>query len=68
MKFQITFKTPNATDAIDAALDSFHDEEERERLKYDMTILASKFIMYDEIVTIEFDTKAQTATVIPFRK
>jgi hypothetical protein len=68
MKFTLTFKTPNATDAIDDQLDVDHnDGERREALKASMTHLAHKFVQYDEYVRIEFDTETQTATVLPIR-
>ena len=68
MKFILTFKTPNATDAIDDELDADHnDGEEREALKASMKYLAHKFVQYDEYVRIQFDTETQTATVLPVR-
>lgn len=30
--------------------------------------MAEKFVEYGEYITVEFDTSAQTATVIPLRK
>ena len=62
MKLRITFKTP---DALDYALSSLHSdyenvtEEEQKRIR----IQLEKWISYGENVTIEFDTKNNTATV-----
>jgi hypothetical protein len=57
MTFSITFKTP---DAMDYALKDIEDEDEREEVKK----FLSKFIKYSECITVEFDTKAKTATVV----
>lgn len=59
MKFHITFKTP---DAVDYAVDE-HGQEFKEEIKE----TAQKFVRYGELVTIEFDTETQTATVLPVR-
>jgi len=62
MKLFITFKTP---DALDYALSSLHSEyenvtdEEKEQIRLQL----QKWISYGENVTIEFDTKNNTATV-----
>lgn len=70
MKFRVTFKTPNATDAIDRELESEYnvDSDERYLLGVAMKELASQFIEYDECITIEFDTETKSATVVPLRK
>ena len=70
MKFKLTFKTPNATDAINDQLDCEYndDSEERKELKEAMEDVAEKFVEYDEYITIEFDTDGQTATVLPLNK
>ena len=68
MKFQLTFKTPYVTDAIDDMADADHnDGEERENLVETAKELARKFVEYDEYIRIEFDTETQTATVVPVR-
>lgn len=59
MKFLITFKTP---DAIEYAADNY-DEEQREEIRE----AAKKFVTYGEYVTILFDSKKKTATVLPAR-
>lgn len=59
MKFTLTFKTPNATDAIDEASDA--DDDSISSLK----LLVNKFVKYDEYVKIQFDTETQTAIVLP---
>lgn len=57
MKFKLTFKTPDVFDDID---DEFEDEESREVCKE----FARKYMKYSEYITIEFDTVAETATVM----
>jgi hypothetical protein len=59
MKLHITFKTP---DAVDYAVDE-HGQEFKEEIKK----TTNKFVRYGELVTIEFDTETQTATVLPVR-
>jgi hypothetical protein len=70
VKFRLTFKTPNATDAIVDQLDAEYndDSEEKQEMKEAMEDVAEKFVEYDEYVTIEFDTDGQSATVVPLRK
>lgn len=75
MKFRITFKTPGAADyaikeaiaremplnlADDAAVDAFISEKQDELLTFIL-----KWVKYGECVTLEFDTEADTATVVP---
>ena len=59
MKFTLTFKTPNATDAIDDESDADYDSISS------MKLLVNKFVKYDEYVKIQFDTETQTAIVLP---
>lgn len=59
MKFSITFKTP---DAIDYAVDE-HGQEHEEEIKE----TARKFVRWGELITVEFDTETQSATVLPNR-
>lgn len=54
MKFHLTFKDPNACSDIDGLNDNVDEVKETIR----------KFIRYDELVTIEFDTNSKTAIVI----
>jgi hypothetical protein len=56
MKFQVTFKCP---DALFNALQDL-DSEKKEQAKE----LAERFIQYDECVEVEFDTEKGTATVL----
>ena len=77
MKFQVTFKTPDAVeDSIKDACGSLpgNDHEApviKGRLNpyhndvYACQQVAEKFVSYGEYVTIEFDTEKGTATVIP---
>lgn len=57
MKFQVTFKTP---DALHYALEDQAPIHQRE-----MKELASKFIEYGEYLRVEFDSETGTATVVP---
>lgn len=57
MKFNVTFKTP---DAVYYAVDEYGQEHKEE-----IEETASKFVSYGEYVTIEFDTETKTATVVP---
>lgn len=71
MKFILTFKTPNALDQ--SIVDSLPeaeglDQEEQDKLWYEVETLAEKFVEYKEYITIEFDTKTGTATVIPLKR
>jgi len=59
MKIKVTFKTP---DALDYALDGV-PEEEREAVEEK----CAKWFRYGECVTIEVDTDAGTAVVLPAR-
>jgi hypothetical protein len=55
MKFTLTFKTPGVLDVV--------DELPEDQVNVALT-LADKFVKWDEYVKIEFDTVAQTATVL----
>ena len=56
MKVRLTFKTPDVTyDAMREASEEDYDKLER---------LLMKYVEYDEYLVVEFDTEAQTATVI----
>ena len=57
MKIKVMFKTP---DVLEYALDDLSDDD-----TYDVKQQLKKFIQYGECVTIEFDTEAGTATVVP---
>lgn len=77
MKFRVTMKDPDTlTDAISDALDNDHEHpptglsqdvlnvlwDQRKDRAYS---IASKWFKYGEYVTIEIDTEAMTAIVIP---
>jgi len=75
MKFRVTLKDPDGfTDCVDEAVkDSVNaqqdlDDEEKEDVIERRTEKVwkdlSKFVEYQEYVTIEFDTEAGTATVV----
>lgn len=69
MKFKVTFKTP---DVVDDAIDQMgqdllergcsREDIEGDLWEADKTL--QKFIRYNEIVEIEFDTEQRTATVV----
>jgi hypothetical protein len=76
MKIKITLKDPDGFyDAIgDAIQDSISQiegltDDEKEALEEtrrdEMNEILSEWVEYNEYVTIEFDTDAKTATVIP---
>lgn len=54
MKVHLTFKDPNALSDIDHLNDNVDEVKETIR----------KFLRYDELITIEFDTNSKTATVV----
>jgi len=60
MKIQLTFKTP---DVVDDTLVDLTSEEVALAKK-----VISKFVKYDEYVTIEIDTETQTAEVLEVEK
>lgn len=58
MKFHITFKNPDAIDDSFEAMDLSDDE------KYEIREKLEKWIRYQELITIEFDTENNTANVV----
>ena len=84
MKFRLLFKTPDVLDgAFREHMDTHCEEHEEHDMRCDACCeledkacqaisqikdMAEKFVEYGEYVTIEFDTSAQTATVVPLRK
>jgi hypothetical protein len=77
MKFTVYFKTPDAMHyAIEEAIewvgyeddqpptDSEAAEEEKYKITEAMNAVAEKFMKYGEVITVEFDTEAKTATVL----
>jgi hypothetical protein len=58
MKVRIFFKTP---DAVDYALEDIEDEDEKEEVKQQL----SKYIKYEECVTLELDTETGKMEVLP---
>ena len=72
MKISITFKTPGAVyDAVDEVVDEKRSEEESEELddyetdwcKEELHDKFRKWVEYGELITIDFDMDAMTATV-----
>jgi hypothetical protein len=69
MKFTVTFKCP---DAVSNVLDSFSGNEndipeefsDAEDMRAACEDVLDKFVLYGEMVTIQFDTDGQTATVV----
>lgn len=78
MKFKVMLKDPDAffeavTDTIDASLKgtTFSDKDEFEALaeirREKIRESISKWVELSEYITIEFDTTAGTATVVPIK-
>ena len=73
MKFRMTFKTPDAVDyavedaleSIDKDIDPIKLDDVKDEIEASIRKVAKKFVKYDECITIEFDTKEGTATVVP---
>jgi len=78
MKFTVTLKDPDGfyesiKEAVDNSLngttlldeDEFEELAEIRRVKINEAI--SKWVKYSEYITIEFDTTANTATVVPVK-
>jgi len=75
MKFTVYLKDPDGFsdgigDAVDASIKAMGlDEDEAEAIKEARTQKVSdalgKWVEYGEYVTLEFDTEAGTATVVP---
>lgn len=59
MKFQVSMKCPDAVD--DAIAEAAQDEDE----KMDAKRAAEKWFKYGEYLTVQIDTDAGTATVLP---
>ena len=79
MKFRVTMKDPDGPyDCIkDAAAESLKaigglSDDEREALiekrRETLSVFADRFMEYGEYITVEFDTEAGTATVVPRAK
>lgn len=84
MKFSVTFKTPDCLDsALEPYIDTHCENCEQDAVECeacdslaeaacdkiaDIKNVAEKFIKWGEYVTIEFDTEAKTASVVPARK
>jgi hypothetical protein len=70
MKIRVMFKTPDAVErAIDDVVDADDalDDEDRALLKTQADNFICGFVRYGELITIEFDTEAETATVVPVK-
>jgi hypothetical protein len=64
VKVSITFKTPNAVaDAIDQEIDHALDDYEAEELVEQWNEKFKKWVRYGELITVDFDLDAGTATV-----
>ena len=71
MKFEVTFKTPDVcNDAIREYCNNYSDyadqsdKEDSLELESDIKDVLKKFVKYDELITIEFDTETKTAKVL----
>lgn len=66
MKIKVTMKTSDALDcALKDALDSNPLPEERDDMEYEAREKLAKWFKYGEYLTVEFDTEAMAATVLP---
>lgn len=66
MKFTVTFKTPDAAYyEVKSIVENEPDEDKQLELKESLHDFLEKFIKYGEVITIQFDTEAGTATVVP---
>lgn len=71
MKFIVTFKTPDAVrttieNVLPPAIQGDNEEEELYIYKVEKLVeFTAKWVKYGECITIEFDTEAGTATVVP---
>ncbi len=59
MKFQVMFKSPDALQ--DAIMDIVGVDDD---LAEELETFAEKWVKYNEYITVEFDTKADTAVVV----
>lgn len=62
MQMCVTFKTPDVINNQMSGL--FYDEEADFEEEKKMQDLVEKFVRYGELITIEFDSEAGTATVM----
>ena len=67
MKFQVTFKTPDALDFAIDAVTSVVNTLELEEEKANLSEFAGKWVEWGESVTLEFDTDAGTCIVLPVK-
>jgi hypothetical protein len=74
MKLQVMFKTPDVIDgmmeqAISGAVrESDLTEEGLNQIKEEINKTISRYVQYNEYITIEFDTSNKTARVVPTRE
>jgi hypothetical protein len=84
MKFTITFKTPDVLDGVleeykethceycdefyDGCVNCLQLVERNTKATEAIKACGERFIKYGECISIEFDTDANTATVLPVRK
>lgn len=70
MTFRVTFKNPDAIDAAFNEAEAYAREimpleEIDEKVVQPMSEVVDRFVKYNELVTIEFDTVNKTAVVVP---
>lgn len=66
MKIKVTMKTPDALDyALKDAFSDYPIPEDGEDMEYEAREKLAKWFRYGECLTVEFDTEAMTATVLP---
>ncbi len=68
MKFTLNFKTPDvlehAMENLRDYMDESMDEDDKDELIEEAKNFASRWIEWGEGISVEFDTEAQTATVL----
>lgn len=70
MTFRVTFKNPDAIDEAFNEAEAYAREimpleEIDEKVVQPMSTVVDRFVKYNELITIEFDTIAKTAVVVP---
>jgi hypothetical protein len=74
MKLQVMFKTPDVIDVMmeqaisGVARESDLTEEGLQQIKEEINRTISRYVQYNEYITIEFDTSNKTARVVTTRE
>jgi hypothetical protein len=65
MKYTLTFKTPGVLDQVVTEPITQSDYDDDDSGTTDLKEFFEKWIRYEEYISIEFDTEANTAVVLP---